>query len=159
MAATYEPIASTTLGSGAATISLSSIPSTFTDLALVFSGGAATNNDVKLFVNGDTSSIYSCTQIRGTGSAASSARYTSGIFVNGADWFGGTNVVALLQFMSYANTNVYKTILSAYASPSSEVNRGVGLVRTTSAISSLEITSSGTIDAGSTVSLFGIKAA
>ena len=58
MPATYEPIASTTLGSAAATISFSSIPGTFTDLVVVlFTGTTHGDNEVmQLTFKSDTAS-------------------------------------------------------------------------------------------------------
>jgi len=78
---TYTPIATTTLGSGAASVTFSSISGSYTDLVLVgqFTGSAA-NNQVSIRVgNGsvDTGSNYSFTQVYGTGSATASSQSTS----------------------------------------------------------------------------------
>jgi hypothetical protein len=63
--------------------------------------------------------------------------------------------------MSYANTNVFKTALIAGGLGSTEVNRHVGLWRSTSAVTSvgLLLNGSGNFKTGSTFSLYGIKAA
>lgn len=71
---TFVKIASVTVGSGgAATIDFTSIPSTYTDLQLVFTARntAASNAFTQLTFNGNTSS-YSYRGLYGNGSAASS---------------------------------------------------------------------------------------
>ena len=164
MASTYEPIASTTLGSAASSVTLSSIPSTFTDLVLIChsSTSNATFSGIRWQFNGDTGSNYSTTRLYGTGSAAGSARVsndTEGIarLVHDA----GNLTPNILHIMSYANTNVYKTVLAIGASNAYHVARNVSLWRSTAAISSIYIYDANAvnIDAGSTFSLFGIKAA
>ena len=77
MANTFELIASTTLGSAAASIDFTSIPSTYTDLCIKLSVRCSDGaNDRQMFMqyNGSASS-KSSRVLRGSGSAASS--YTS----------------------------------------------------------------------------------
>lgn len=163
MAATYEPIASTTLVSAAASVTLSSIPSTFTDLVLIChsSTSNATLSGIRWQFNGDTGSNYSTTRLYGTGSAAGSARVsndTEGIARLVSD--AGTLTPNILHIMSYANTNVYKTVLAIGASNEYHVARNVSLWRNTAAVSSIYIYDvNANLDAGSTFSLYGIKAA
>jgi hypothetical protein len=71
---TYESIATQTLGSSSGSITFSSIPSTYTDLVIVFSGTTAALVAVDIQFNGDTSTNYSRTIISGNGSTASSDR-------------------------------------------------------------------------------------
>ncbi len=74
---TFELIASSTLGSAQATISFSSIPSTFTDLCLkVSSRGASTGTLVMVTFNGSGSG-YQARWLDGDGSAASSGTNNS----------------------------------------------------------------------------------
>jgi hypothetical protein len=163
MPATYEPIASTTLGSAAASHTFSSIPGTFTDLRLIVSDGLTNNYNIGCRFNSDTGSNYSHTQIYGTGSAAASTRDSSqtALFLG----YTGTSApnVLVTDIMSYANTNVFKTVLSASVAPARTVTRAVGLYRSTSAITSVQvyIIFGGPVDlpTGTTLSLYGIKAA
>ena len=75
MPATYEPIASTTLGTAAADITFSSIPGTYTDLVLVLYGGFATAaSDLYTQFNSDTGTNYSNSDLRGNGTAAAANR-------------------------------------------------------------------------------------
>ena len=48
MASTYEKIATTTTSAGATTITLSSIPATYTDLVLVIAGSNSTASDLRM---------------------------------------------------------------------------------------------------------------
>lgn len=161
MAKTYEPIASTTLGSAAADITFSSIPSTYTDLVLVLSGGFATNtSDLYTQFNSDTATNYSNTDLTGDGSAAASSRTSGVAYIRHNQNIVDTSSTWVIQVMSYANTNVYKTAISSFASAGGSVERSVGLWRSTSAITAVKMyTSSGNLSSGFTASLYGIKAA
>lgn len=171
MAVTYEPIASQTLGADAATVTFSSLPSSYTDLRCIIVGrkGTTTGNAYPLFqVNSDTGSNYSVTWVYGFNSAAYSARESSqtGVRINPSNMPQSNEDQAtfILDLMSYANTNVNKTVLFTMSMPVFNttnwvVGRGVGLWRSTSAITSIDIkTSADSWDAGSTFSLFGVKA-
>lgn len=156
---TYTPIATTTLGSNQATVTFSSIPSTYTDLILV--GNAKdSNNYTGLRVNNDSSSIYSRTIMTWNGSTAGSSR-TSGantLYVGGND----TNFeVTIYHFQNYANTSVYKTIIGTQKIANATSLAGVGLWRSTSAINEINIYSVGgsTLLTGSSWTLYGIAAA
>jgi hypothetical protein len=159
VASTYEPIASTTLGSNSNSISFSSIPGTYTDLRMVASLTLGANDALYITING-AGSGYSQTKLYGTGSSASSWRGTSRSRINFGDVFAAVasgQQMFVADFFSYANTNVYKTLLCAYAHASSHVVRDVGLYGSTSAITSITLV--GALQTGTTVSLYGIKAA
>jgi len=167
MPRTYEPIASQTLGSATSTVTLSSIPSTYTDLVLVFLFKGNTTNQPTLQVtfNGTTTG-YSGTQLTGNGSSAASYRNTSAAFISIARLVGqpaSSSGVAtvILDVMSYANTSVFKTLLGQAASSDTGVEREVGLWQNTAAINEIKITTATSNDfgIGSVVSLYGIKAA
>jgi hypothetical protein len=80
--ATYFPIATTTLGSSSASVTLSSIPSTYTDLLLVCNLTANTAPlNMGIRFNSDTSSLYSGTALGGNGSTAASTRYSGTLLV------------------------------------------------------------------------------
>jgi len=164
MASTYTPIASNTLGSAAADITFSSIPGTYTDLVLVLNGGFATNtSDLYIQVGNstiDTGSNYSNTDLRGNGSAAASSRTSSVAYMRQNQNTVDSPSTWVINVMSYANTNVFKTLLSSFASAGNGVERTVSLWRSTSAITELKVyTSSGNLSSGFTASLYGVKAA
>ena len=164
MALTYEPIATNTLGSTTSTVTFSSIPSTYTDLRLIISAKTATSGaQISATINGDSSSNYSRTILWGSGSSAGSNRDTSATSWN-MDYYG---VVTTGQFntnftdlMNYSNTNVYKTMITRTGNSSNGLETQVALWRSTSAITSITMTiGGGGFAAGSTFTLYGIKAA
>lgn len=161
MARTYEPIASQTLGSAAASVTLSSLPGTYTDLRVVVIGSSASGNGLEIRFNGDSGSNYSWTNLSGDGSSAASSRSSSQTLARVGSITTGGPHYALFDVMSYANTNVYKTYLSAAGRDQNAVYRFVGLWRDTSAITSLTVltTTGVNLSSGLSVSLYGIKAA
>jgi hypothetical protein len=154
MPRTYEPIASQTV-SAAASVTFSSLPQTFTDLIVIFVGTTGSTPDVYR-LNGDTGTNYSDTYLLGTGSAASSGRFSSQGASRAAINGLGVHTVRL-QILSYSNTSVFKTTLVDAASASGWVERFASLYRSTSAITSFTYLSDTTVTG--TVSLYGIKAA
>jgi hypothetical protein len=158
---TYTPISTTTLGSAASTVTFSSIAGTYTDIILVgdFSCSVATGTVFTL--NGNTSGVYSTTGVEGDGTSAVSNRNSNA--TNAGLTYETTanarqNVT--LHFMNYANTSTNKTILRRSNSTSTQVVAAVTLYRSTSAITSITLTSSsGNFNAGATFTLYGIAAA
>jgi hypothetical protein len=168
MPATYEPIATNTLGTATSSVTFSSIPATYTDLKLIVmwrgTHSGSSNNLMGQF-NGDTGSNYSYTDISGSGSAATSFRGSSQTKMN----FGYVSStestifgMAIIDVFSYAgSTN--KTTLCSYSydrNGSGYVQRNVQLWRSTSAITSISIlTNVSNFAVDSTFTLYGIKAA
>jgi hypothetical protein len=164
MPATYEPIASHTLTADTASYTLSSIPGTYTDLILVAAHGTSAPSASGFIVrlNGDTASNYSLTAIEGNGSSANSGRNSNVTYLAAGISNASSNAVTVMHFMSYANTSVFKTMLAAADASQYGATRRVGLYRSTSAITSVFVAESNgsfVLKAGSTFSLYGIKAA
>lgn len=169
MPATYEPIVTTTLGTAAANITFSSISTAYTDLRLIATIlPAAGGTDLRMTINGDTTSIYSSVYLNGNGSAASAARTGSGNpqtnLTTGA-WLSSSFLGFLdLNIFQYNNATTRKMYLCNFASDQNgggQVQLSAGYLNTTSAISSLSIFLSGSsnLAAGTKATLFGIKAA
>lgn len=165
MASTYEPIATNTLASAATSITFSSIPSTYTDLRIVFwsSTGSADNANGFRF-NGDTGSNYSNTTLQGNGSSATSFRNTNSTWmveIMGGGLTGG--MMATADILNYANTTTYKTAIgrSERDSGGRATTAVVGLWRSTAAINSVTILTgtANTFPVGTIATLYGIKAA
>jgi hypothetical protein len=164
MPATYEPIATTTITTSTVSFSLSSIPSTYTDLRLVLIYLAAGDYGWPSFrFNGDTGSNYSQTYIRGVGVSAGSSRTTNATKLELGGYQDASSTVPSLTIMdifSYAGgTN--KTVLFDYSSDSNGAGstyRQVGLWRSTSAINSITLTRENwNFISGTTATLYGIK--
>jgi hypothetical protein len=161
MAATYEPIATTTVsGSSTTNITFSSIPSTYTDLMLIIfvAGGPSY---AKITFNSDTGSNYSRTQIAGDGSSATSSRESNFTSYRSINIFNSTTFNPVtIQIMNYSNTTTYKTLLDRGGVANDTTYAQVGLWRSTAAINSINfLINTGIINAGSTFTLYGIKAA
>jgi hypothetical protein len=163
---TYEPLATTTLGTAATNITFSSISGSYTDLRVVFLGRCTTSENAYVRFNSDTGTSYSRTALYGTGSLATSSRSSSATSISAAADFvlptaTDTFAMVTLDIFSYAgSTN--KTCLLTYANEknsSGEVNRTVGLWRNTSAITTVAIFTSdgGNFAIGSRATLYGIK--
>jgi hypothetical protein len=158
MAATYTPIASITLGAAAPAVTFSSIPQTYTDLVLVVSGTTTIDGNVKIIFNSDSSSIYSSTILLGDGSTAASSRIASNttLFLGGISTVQGTNII---QIFNYANTTTFKSVI-ARANSDTFVQMRVGLSRSTTAVTSITLTTDGTnFLTNTTFNLYGILGA
>lgn len=169
MASTYEPIATSTVsGSTTSSITFSSIPSTYTDLRIVFVGQNNTGNSPvpKITFNSDSATNYSYTVLQGDGSSPGSTQTSNStsIYIGNSANLSATNSAWALynvDIFSYAGST-YKTLLSfasADKNGSGNVNNIVGLWRSTSAITSLTIASTVStwyLSAGTTATLYGI---
>jgi len=165
MAVTYEPIATTTLGSTTNTITFSSIPSTYTDLRVVTVGTMTAGYDAILRLNADLGNFYSGTYLRGNGTAASSTNNTTGIpyYLNAGGYSATIPFLTEIDIFSYAGST-YKTFLSRLSGDqngSGWTVSGVGLYQKTTAITSVSLiaSSSAVWSVGTTATLYGIKAA
>ena len=168
MPKTYEPIATNTLGSATASVTFSSISSTYTDLVIVCAvfnsvDGAAT----EFQFNSDTGTNYSNTFLEGSGSTATSSRESNQTSIGTSYNIGGNSTnpcITVANIQNYSNTTTNKTLVGRWNSASGGTYPGtgavVGLWRSTSAITSVVIkTGSGNFNTGSTFTLYGIKAA
>lgn len=163
MAITYEPITTNTLGSASSSVTFSSIPSTYTDLIIIINGTLTTGNaNINLNFNNDTSATYSATWLGGNGtSALSSKNVGNNLMVT--TYYGtpsSTNGTFILNVLNYSNTTTYKTVLARMNNASDGTTATIGLWRNTSAVNQIAlIAGSSTFTAGSTFTLYGIKAA
>jgi hypothetical protein len=168
MPATYEKIATTTLGTAAANITFSSISSAYTDLRLVLvARSSRIDNTDPIYVrfNNDTGTNYSYTFIFGDGSSVTSARNTSSDFMQIGEMPAANATANVFNFcsmdiFSYAgSTN--KTSLSTQSrdvNGTGRVDARVHLWRSTSAINEVKLTSGSASNfvAGTTATLYGI---
>lgn len=163
---TYSTIATTTLGSAAASYTFSSIPSTYTDLVLIIAAAGTAGTDIAINYNGDTGTNYSETILWGNGTSAGSIRETN---TNRPllDYYGGLsttlgNTNQIVNIMNYSNSTTYKTAIYRANNAGSGVDAGVALWRNTAAITSVTIkTTAGgaNLAIGSTLTLYGIACA
>jgi len=176
MANTYEAIATVTVGSGgAATMAFSSIPATYTDLCILFSGRTDSNDApgyATLQFNGNSSAIYSRTQVQGDGSTAysfsgSSETAINYIYTGGgngtSNTFGNTYIYIPNYTSSSANKSIsVDTVQENNTSTNAWQELQAGLWANTAAITSITL---GVLNTAaqtkfvqySTATLYGIK--
>lgn len=160
MPATYEKIASTTVsGTSTNTISFNSITSSFTDLKLIANYRLTGGSALFLNYNNDTSNIYSENSIYGDGATTGTIQRTNQskivIFSNAT-----SPAFHQIDIFSYAGSKFKTALISQSIDNNSTgyVQYEVGLARTTSAISSIQLTLGNPefFTAGSMFTLYGI---
>ena len=169
MANTYSLIASNTLSSSAASVTFSSIPSTYTDLVL--SVCARTNDtgpeNLQIYFNTDTATNYSTTYLQGNGASATSARYTSQSVIQNPNTVEGTTYTSntfgsieiyIPSYTASQNKPVSLSGASENNATTAYINNGAGLWRNTAAITQIVIDQSGAnFVSVSSFFLYGIK--
>ena len=169
MANTYVKIATVSLGSAAATISFTSIPSTYTDLIVMGSlrnSAVDTNTDSVLTFNSSTSG-YSARRLAGTGSAAESSTQgaTNGYYWaltgEGTSWTANTFSNGSIYIPNYTSSNNKSISTDAVAEnngTAASAQLVAGLWSNSAAITSITLTSgAGNFVQYSTATLYGIS--
>lgn len=161
---TYVALKTSTVSVATPTVTISSIPSGYTDLVLVMSGSTSgsINNTIRVG-NGsvDTGSNYSCTILSGSGSSAVSTRRSNDTSFQ-PNYNGYTNTgqsQMIVQFQNYSNTSVFKTMISRSDNAATGTDAVVGLWRSTSAIDTIQLLANGGFNwqVGTTFTLYGIS--
>lgn len=165
MTATYDCIATTTLGSNSTSVDFTSISGSYTDLIAVIAGSqTSTGVSINMRVNSDTGSNYSATILDGDGTSATSYKLSNnsqGMVIGALYGNASGQMNIVVQIQNYSNTTTYKTVLSRWAQANKGTEAIVGLWRSTSAITSLTFRSDGGTNnfaTGTVFSLYGIKA-
>jgi hypothetical protein len=172
VASSYESIATTTLTTSTASVTFSSIPSTFTHLQVrsiqrATAGAGNYGDESALIFNGDTGNNYARHNLYGEGTTAGAGGTASNAQISvavcprasvTANCFG----VGVLEILDYKNTNKYKTArsLTAWdANGSGVVIFESGVWMNTAAITSITLTAYNTAFAQySSFALYGVKA-
>jgi hypothetical protein len=160
MTVTYEAIATQTLTSSQATVTFSSIPSTYTDLILVAVGKPTTAASLYMRFNSNTGTNYSYTQIEGSPAGAASNRAANITAATYGVWRTTTTQYSIVQIQNYSNTTTNKTFLCrSFDNDGTGVVRAfVDLWRNTAAINRIDLIADSSYDTGCTFTLYGIKA-
>jgi hypothetical protein len=170
MAKTYTLIASTTVGSGgAADVTFSSIPGTYTDLLISVSArtnrsGTDPDDELRLSFNGATTG-YATRMIEGNGSTVRSTADADAYFGRGtnptdnstANTFGNTEY----YIPNYATSSNFKTVsfdsVMERNATASYLLLVAGRWVNNNAITSCKLSAIGTFEQYSTFYLYGIK--
>jgi hypothetical protein len=163
------PIATyTSLGLNAVA-DFTNIPQNFQDLMIVVNGRAtwnATNTTFSVYLNNAIFGLTSTTQMSSDGATITNGRTTNGSFgtpgtipaLGASDSSMATSVVHILNY----KTSYWKTILvrSGYELGSTGILEfNVGLYQDTSPTTRVQIATNGSFYYGSTVTLYGVRAA
>ena len=163
----YESIATVTVGSGgSATVSFTSIPSTYTHLQIRSFARIPTSNNGLLTFNSDTGANYATHLLYGDGASAAALSFINDNYIYGSRVSTATSTygAGVIDILDYANTNKFKTVRLLTGND----NNGSGLIalnsglwRSTSAITSITYTaqSGGTFAQYTQFALYGIKGA
>jgi len=162
MPATYEPITTQTVSVAVASITFSAISQAYTDLVLVCSVVRTANANLCLQFNSDTATNYSASFIDANGTTMTSSRLAtqSNMFVDYA-LLGTTNFnTNINRINNYSNTTTWKTCLTTTGQTGQQLSLMCNMWRSTAAVTAIKVfPSSGNLDVGSTLTLYGIKAA
>jgi hypothetical protein len=158
---TYTPLATVTLGTSASSVTFSSIPATYRDLILIFSGKATSSGaDVRYRLNSDTGANYNNVRMYGFSSSAASDSQSGATFIDpmGLDTADGAMVIT--QFMDYSATDKHKTFLSrAQTSATSVIFALASRWANTAAVNNIQVyTGSHSFAIGTTINLYGVIA-
>ena len=161
MTATYEAIATTTLGSAQSEIEFGSISGTYTDLVLIYAHSqSGAGEQIGLRFNSDTGTNYSATVVYGEASAGS-ARTSNLSYVRTGHGAAATDFNMIVNIQNYSNSTTNKTVVARNNVPTSGVYATAGLWRSTNAITNVKIVAVGgtnNIPSGARATLYGIKA-
>ncbi len=160
---TYTPIATTTGNGSSATITFSSIPSTYTDLVIVATLTNTNGSDsLSLRFNSDTGTNYSYTVLGNNGSTPESYRSSNNTFMQVGLELDTAPCPNIIQVMNYANTTTNKTVIARGGQADIRTRAIAGLWRSTAAINSITLrnpSGAGAYSTSSTFTLYGIQAA
>lgn len=170
--ATYIKIASNTVGAGgAASVTFSSIPATYTDLVIKVSARSAysgTSAGLGMQMNGLTTSIYTMKLLAGNGGVPSSNGYSAITFISTDHGLVGSTATASvfsnadIYIPNYLSSNNKSVSLDSVAENNSTAGYTVfnaGLMASTAAITSLTFFSGGSANLAqySTFTLYGVS--
>ena len=169
----FESIQTYALGSNTATVTFSSIPSTYKHLQLRYRGrstttGTAVGDDLYIRFNSDTGTNYAFHQLLGEGTTASAGGSATQTYIQAANALPRngvtTNVfgVGIFDLHDYASTTKNKTSRMFYGTDvngtEGKVYLSSGLWMNTAAVNTITLSpQSNLFLSGSTFSLYGIK--
>lgn len=160
---TYIPIATNTLSSVGATVTFSSIPSTYTDLVLICNAKntVAQNYEIWIRFNSDSGSNYSQTFAQNYANSTQSGKNSSITEIRPGKMNTTSFDATIINIQNYSNSTTYKTTINRYNNAEFVTGMSVGLWRNTNAITSVDVIceSGANFAIGSNFSLYGIASA
>lgn len=164
MPKTYEKIATQTLVATNANIIFNNIPSSFTDLVIIGSLASSATGAVRCRLNGDAGTNYEV-MYQSTTSTAGTISGAYDTSVDGAyiSWHGASTATSwcglVLNLFNYSNSSTYKPALARFGGKN-EASMTVFNWKSTNPINQINIFNHASVwSIGSTLTLYGIKAA
>lgn len=141
MAKTYTPIATTKLNALTATVTFSSIPSTYTDLVLVCNAKntVAQNYEIWIRFNSDSGSNYSQTFLQNYANSTQTGRNSNITEIRPGKMNTTSFDTTIVNIQNYSNSTTYKTTLSRHNNAEFVTGSLVGLWRNTNAITTIAV--------------------
>ena len=163
------PIATATFAVDGSGFDFNNIPQVYEHLEIRFSAYStlsASVDNLAMYLNNDTSSIYTTHSLFGNGSSAASSTFTSQPRIYLPSLLSANSTarytVGSIQILDYASTVKNKTVRTLHgydANGSGIVGISSGLFPSTGAVTRFSGGTSANIAAGSTFALYGIKKA
>jgi len=154
---TYTPLATVTLGASATSVTFSSIPATYRDLIIVFSGSGSSGSTMSARFNSDTGSNYSRIFMGGNGSSTFSGADSDTSM--GLQSGQPNQRMIIWQIMDYSATDKHKTSLLRTDDAAFETTARAFRWANTAAINTVVLNAASTgFTSGSTFSLYGVIA-
>lgn len=151
---TYDLIASSVLGSAAATVSFSSISGSYRDLILVVDGTPSTSASLYLRFNSDSGSNYNYVLMEGHPTLGARSAATTGTDLSIG--FVTAKFSSQTSIQDYSVTDKHKSVLSR-TGESDRTTATAGRWANTSAITTILVgVGSGTFNTGSSFYLYGL---
>ena len=163
---TYIALDKVTVGTATPSIEFTGISSAYTDLIIVANVQLTSSGQSLLYqFNSDANTNYSLTILKGNGTSATSDRRSTINYQLAAGWDAGlptstSFATAIINVQNYSNSTTNKTSIARGSNAAGgDVTATVNLWRNNNAITSVKLYSgSGNLAAGSTFSLYGVKA-
>jgi hypothetical protein len=160
---TYTPLATITISASVASVTFSSIPSTYRDLVIISTINPVEPGSIYVRLNGDTGNNYTSVTLSGSPDGATSGTASTSYAVLGISRAGSANIQnAITEFFDYSATDKHKTMLGRQRH-STEAATAAARWANTNAITSIQISAAGNFTttsyaSGTTISLYGVIA-
>ena len=153
---TYTPLATVTLGGTASSVTFSSIPATYRDLIVVFTGASASGSRQAMYLQMNNSTANrTAVEMLGTVAGPESYTHTSGQI----NYYVATlRATSIIQIFDYSATDKHKTALIRNGTADGDVSAYAHRWGDTSAVTSVRLNLDTSFAAGSTFNLFGVIA-
>lgn len=163
----YILIGSSTVTASGGAITISNIPSGYTDLQILVTAYNSTSGNILFDINSNSNSVYSTTHftMKDTSAAAAESQRnrTDGIYPTSWYTYGPSGGYMEFNIMNYSTSSYYKPILmrvgaaAATTSLSAVTVFSAGTFRSTSAITSIRFTQLPSSPNLAYIAIFGIK--